>query len=185
MATVGYIRVSTFEQNTARQLDGVKLDKSFTEKISGANCNRPELENMIDYIRDGDTVVCHSIDRLARSLIDLHKIVARINGKGAIVRFNTEGLTFEAGNHNPHATLHLSMLGAFAQFERELIKQRQAEGIAKAKERGAYKNCGRPKVSKEIKTQVLELISNGTPKTEIARTLGIARSSVYKISESR
>ena len=181
MATVGYIRVSTIEQNTARQLDGVKLDKSFEEKVSGANCKRPELENMIDYIRNGDTVICHSIDRLARSLVDLHTIVARINAKGAIIQFKTEGLNFEAGTHNPHATLHLSMLGAFAQFERELIKQRQAEGIAKAKERGAYENCGRPKVPKAIKAQVLELVASGTAKTEIAKTLGIARSSVYKI----
>jgi len=106
MKKIAYIRVSTFEQNTARQLDGLTFDKSFEDKLSGSNANRPELINMIDYVREGDQVWVHSIDRLARSLIDLHKLITEITSKGATVHFKTESLTFDGGDHNPHQMLH-------------------------------------------------------------------------------
>jgi len=180
MKKLAYIRVSTYEQNTARQLDGITFDKTFTDKLSGANKERPELISMIDYIREGDEVWVHSIDRLARSLIDLHSLIKEITDKGATVHFHTESLTFDNGDHNPHQMLHLSMLGAFAQFERELIKQRQREGIEKAKERNAYKNVGRKGLAEEIISEIKTLASSGVSKTAIARKLGLSRAVIYK-----
>ena len=181
MKKIAYIRVSTLEQNTARQLDGMTFDKTFEDKLSGANANRPELINMIDYIREGDQVWVHSIDRLARSLIDLHSLVTEITSKGATVHFKIENLTFDGGEHNPHQMLHLSMLGAFAQFERELMKQRQAEGIALAKERGAYANVGRKGLNTDTANKVKEMKVAGAGVAEIVKTLGIGRSTVYKV----
>ena len=181
MKKIAYIRVSTFEQNTARQLDGMTFDKTFEDKLSGANANRPSLINMIDYIREGDEIWIHSIDRLARSLIDLHDLIKQITDKHATVHFKTESLTFDGGEHNPHQMLHLSMLGAFAQFERELIKQRQAEGIAKAKERGAYANVGRKGLSVEIENEIKAQRESGIGATQIAGNVGVSRTSVYRV----
>jgi len=181
MKKIAYIRVSTFEQNTARQLDGLTFDKLFEDKLSGSNANRPELINMIDYVRDGDQVWVHSIDRLARSLIDLHKLITEITSKGATVHFKTESLTFDGGDHNPHQMLHLSMLGAFAQFERELMKQRQAEGIVKAKERGAYANVGRKGLNDVTIAKVNKMKADGVSVAEISKQLSIGRSTVYKV----
>jgi DNA invertase Pin-like site-specific DNA recombinase len=180
MKKLAYIRVSTFEQNTARQLDGLTFDKSFTDKLSGINKERPALLELIDYIRDGDEVWVHSIDRLARSLIDLHDLIRQFTDKGATVHFKTEQLTFSGGEHNPHQMLHLSMLGAFAQFERELIKQRQAEGIAKAKERGAYANVGKKGLPQSTIDSIKSMAASGSKKTDIAKELGLSRAVIYK-----
>ncbi|MFI7885384.1 recombinase family protein [Pseudomonas juntendi] len=138
MARVGYIRVSSMDQNVDRQLDGITLDKVFTEKLSGATTDRPQLQAMLDYVREGDVILVHSIDRLARSLADLLKLVEDLTKRGVHVRFNKEQLEF-TGEDNPTQHLMLSMMGAVAQFERAMIKERQREGIAKAKERGVYK----------------------------------------------
>jgi|TARA_R110000851_G_C13096306_1_gene567472 DNA invertase Pin-like site-specific DNA recombinase len=180
MKKLAYIRVSTFEQNTARQLDGMTFDKSFTDKLSGINKERPALLELIDYIRDGDEVWVHSIDRLARSLIDLHSLIKQFTDKGATVHFKTEQLTFDGDEHNPHQMLHLSMLGAFAQFERELIKQRQLEGIAKAKERGAYKDVGRKGLPQSTIDSIKSMAASGSKKTDIAKELGLSRAVIYK-----
>jgi len=180
MKKLAYIRVSTFEQNTARQLDGMTFDKSFTDKLSGINKERPALLELIDYIRDGDEVWVHSIDRLARSLIDLHSLIKQFTDKGATVHFKAEQLTFDGDEHNPHQMLHLSMLGAFAQFERELIKQRQLEGIAKAKERGAYKDVGRKGLPQSTIDSIKSMAASGSKKTDIAKELGLSRAVIYK-----
>ena len=180
MKTIAYIRVSTFEQNTERQLDGMTFDKTFEEKLSGANAKRPELISMIDYIREGDQVWVHSIDRLARSLIDLHSLVAEITSKGATVHFKSENLTFDNSEASPHQMLHLSMLGAFAEFERALIRQRQMEGIAKAKERGAYATVGRKGVDADTISRVKGMKESGSSIAEITKKLSIGRSTVYK-----
>ena len=180
MKKLAYIRVSTFEQNTARQLDDMTFDKSFTDKLSGINKERPALLELVDYVRDGDQVWIHSIDRLARSLIDLHSLIKDFTDKGATVHFKTEQLTFDGDEHNPHQMLHLSMLGAFAQFERELIKQRQLEGIAKAKERGAYKDVGRKGLDESIVNQIKQMANDGIKKTAIAKELGLSRAVIYK-----
>ena len=180
MKNVAYIRVSTVDQNTARQLDGLSFDKTFTDKISGATKERPALLAMLDFIREGDVVNVHSIDRLARSLIDLHSIVKEITDKGATVCFKSEQLTFNGLESAPHQILHLSMLGAFAEFERSLIKQRQREGIAKAKERGAYLVVGRKGVKDEVIAEIKALSESGMAKGKIAAKLGIGRATVYK-----
>ena len=134
---VGYIRVSSAGQNPARQLDGVELDRVFTDAVSGKSADRPQLVAMLAYVRDGDTVIVHSMDRLARNLDDLRRLVRELTGGGVAVQFVKEQLTFTAED-SPMATLLLSVLGAFAEFERALIRERQLEGIALAKVSGAY-----------------------------------------------
>ncbi len=129
---VGYLRVSALDQKEVRQLDGLELDKRFTDKVSGKDRNRPHLEQMIEFVREGDTVFCHSMDRLARNLDDLRLLVKKLTGKGVKVCFVKESLTF-TGEDSPMANLLLSVMGAIAEFERELIKERQREGIAIAK----------------------------------------------------
>jgi|SRR5690606_13202084 len=137
---VGYIRVSSTEQNTERQLDGMHLDKTFTEKASGGSRERPQLNAMIEYLREGDTVHVHSIDRLARNTNDLNDIVNSLNDRGITIIFHKENLTF---SHDVAQSainkLMFQMLAAFAEFERSMIRERQKEGIAKAKARGLYK----------------------------------------------
>src|SRR3954467_6334830 len=135
---IGYIRVSTLDQETQRQLEGVALDQTFTDKASGKDTNRPQLEFMLRFARTGDTVVVHSMDRLARNLDDLRRIVHTLTGKGVQIEFVKEQLTF-TGEDSPMASLLLSVMGAFAEFERALIHERQREGITLAKQRGAYK----------------------------------------------
>ena len=149
MAHVAYIRVSTTEQNTDRQLadTGIEFDKIFDDKASGKNTERQGLKDMLDYVREGDTVHVHSIDRLGRSLIDLKTLVTQLNNNGVSVKFHKEKLDFEVGKTDDLQTLMFSMLGAFAEFERSMIKERQMEGIAKAKEKGVYNKDKRKKVA--------------------------------------
>src|ERR1700746_2456598 len=132
---VGYVRVSSIDQNTVRQLDGVQLDKVFTDRASGKDVNRPQLKAALDYLRDGDVLVIHSMDRLARNLDDLRKIVTDLTGRGVQVHFIKEGLLF-TGEDSAMSKLLLSVMGAFAEFERALLKERQREGIAVAKRAG-------------------------------------------------
>src|SRR4051794_41554135 len=121
---VGYIRVSTIDQNTARQLDGINVERVFTDKASGKDTTRPKLDALLAFVRDGDTVVVHSMDRLARNLDDLRRLVRALTGKGVRVQFVTENLTF-TDEDTAMATLLLSVMGAFAEFERALIRERQ------------------------------------------------------------
>ena len=177
MATIGYIRVSTVEQNTDRQLDGLQFDKTFTDKCSGGSTTRPALESMLEFVREGDTVNVHSIDRLARNSADLLKLVGDFKALGVSIVFHRENLTFSAGNHDPMNDLMLSMIGAFAQFERSVLKERQAEGIEKAKEKGVYKG----KKKSIDRDAVLSLLSEGVSPTQAAKMLGIGRNSIYRI----
>lgn len=149
MAQVAYIRVSGVGQNTERQLSdtGITFEKTFEDKASGKNTDREGLKAMLEYVREGDTVNVHSIDRLGRSLIDLKTVVTQLNAMGVVVHFHKENLKFEAGTQNPMQTLMFDMLGAFAEFERSMIKERQMEGIAKAKEKGVYNKDKRKKVA--------------------------------------
>ena len=174
---VGYIRVSTLEQNTVRQLDGIDLDRVFTDKASGKDQNRPRLEEMIGFVRDGDSVLVHSMDRLARNLEDLRLIVRRLTVKKVRVEFVKEQLTF-TGDDNAMATLLLNVMGAFAEFERSLIRERQREGIALAKKRGAYR--GRtPSLDSTRAAELREKATAGVPKAALAREYGISRETVY------
>ena len=174
---VGYIRVSTLEQNTVRQLDGIDLDRVFTDKASGKDQNRPQIEEMINFVRDGDTVLIHSMDRLARNLEDLRLIVRRLTTKKVRVEFVKEQLTF-TGDDNAMATLLLNVMGAFAEFERSLIRERQREGIALAKKRGAYR--GRtPSLDAARSAELRQKAAAGIPKATLAREYGISRETVY------
>ncbi|MFU1607564.1 recombinase family protein [Sulfitobacter pontiacus] len=176
MSIVGYRRVSTVEQNFDRQDLGV-VDKLFEEKLSGKSAkDRPALNAMLEWVREDDTVIVHSIDRLARDLRDLQSIIQKLNDKGVSITFKAESLTFSAKSDDAFATLQLQMMGAFAEFERNIIRKRQAEGIAKAKAKGLYK--GRPKVVDD--TKVKELRQSGMGATAIAKHLGIGRATVYK-----
>jgi len=132
---IGYVRVSSLDQNPDRQLEQIPVDRTFTDKASGKDVARPQLDALLRFAREGDTVVVHSMDRLARNLDDLRQIVRSLTGRGIRVEFVKEGLTF-TGEDAPMATLLLSVMGAFAEFERALIRERQREGIALAKRRG-------------------------------------------------
>ncbi|MCY1303436.1 Transposon Tn3 resolvase [compost metagenome] len=175
MAKVGYVRISSADQNTARQLDGVQVDKTFTDKVSGATTDRPQLQAMLEYVREGDCIVVHSIDRLARSLADLLALVQSLNAKGVHVQFIKEQLLF-TGDDNPTQHLMLSMMGAVAQFERSMIKERQREGIEKAKARGVY--TGRAKsVDDEA---IRSLVASGESYRKVAGQLGVSLSTVQR-----
>ncbi len=132
---IGYIRVSTFEQNPERQLENVPVDKVFTDKASGKDVQRPQLDALLSFVREGDTVVVHSMDRLARNLDDPRRLVHSLTKRGVRIEFVKESLTF-TGEDSPMANLMLSVMGAFAEFERALIRERQREGMALAKQRG-------------------------------------------------
>ncbi|OAK57797.1 resolvase [Pseudomonas putida] len=180
MAKVGYIRVSSVDQNTDRQLDGITLDKVFTEKVSGATTDRPQLQAMLEYVREGDSIVVHSIDRLARSLADLLKLVEDLNKRGIHIRFNKEQLEF-TGEDNPTQHLMLSMMGAVAQFERAMIRERQKEGIAKAKEKGVYK--GRTKTVDDAAIRAViagDGVTKGLSFRGAAEHLGVSLSTVQR-----
>ncbi len=169
--------MSALDQKEVRQLDGVELDKRFTDKVSGKDRNRPQLEQMIEFVREGDTVFCHSMDRLARNLDDLRLLVKKLTSKGVKVCFVKENLTF-TGEDSPMANLLLSVMGAIAEFERELIKERQREGIAIAKKRGAY--AGRKRTLTGAQAVVLlERIAAGESKTKLANELGVSRNTIY------
>ena len=173
---IGYRRVSTVEQNLDRQ-DLGNIDKIFEEKLSAATAkDRPGLQNMISFARDGDEIIVWSIDRMARDLRDLQMIIQTLNDKNVSITFLTENLSFSSSNDDPFAKLQFHLMGAFAEFERTLIKKRQAEGIAKAKARGAYK--GR---RASIDTnKIIMLHKRGLGPTKIAAEMGISRISVYR-----
>ncbi|MGM0930901.1 MAG: recombinase family protein [Actinomycetota bacterium] len=175
---IGYVRVSTLDQNEQRQLEGQVLDRVFTDKASGRDTARPQLTELVRFARDGDTVVVHSMDRLARNLDDLRSLVQKLTDKGARVEFMKEGLVF-TGEDSPMANLMLSVMGAFAEFERSLIKERQREGIALAQKRGAYR--GRKKsLSPEKAAELMRRATAGIPKSTLAKDYGISRETVYQ-----
>jgi DNA invertase Pin-like site-specific DNA recombinase len=177
---IGYARVSTLDQNEKRQLDGQVLDRVFTDRASGSDTARPQLTELLRFARDGDTVVVHSMDRLARNLDDLRALVQGLTLKGVRVEFVKESLVF-TGEDSPMANLMLSVMGAFAEFERSLIRERQREGIALAKQRGAYK--GRKKtLTPERAAELVQRASDGVPMVALARDYGISRETVSELS---
>jgi DNA invertase Pin-like site-specific DNA recombinase len=174
---IGYKRVSTVDQRTARQLDGIAIDKCFEDKASGKGTQRPQLQAALAYCREGDVLVIHSMDRLARNLMDLRKIVNDLTARGVMVEFVKENLRF-AGEDSPMAILLLSLLGAVAEFERALILERQREGIALAKAAGRYKGRRRVLSSSQVE-ELRSRVAAGERKTAVARQFGISRETVY------
>jgi len=175
---IGYIRVSTLDQNPDRQLEGAQVSKVFTDKASGKDTQRPQLDALLGYVREGDTLVVHSMDRLARNLDDLRRLVQQLTGRGVRIEFVKEGLTF-TGEDSPMANLLLSVMGAFAEFERELIRERQREGIALAKQRGAYRGR-KPALSIAQAAELRRRAEAREPKAALAREFGISRATLYE-----
>ena len=179
---VAYRRVSSIDQNLDRQLvDQDDIERVFEEKVSGGSRNRPALEEMIGFVRDGDEVVVHSLDRLGRDIRDLLNIVNELNAKGVAVEFLSERLRFSSSDDDPLAKLQLHMLAAFAEWERSVNKIRQAEGIARTKELHPERYRGRPASIDPEAVKKLRL--EGLGATAIAKELGIGRASVYRVSE--
>jgi DNA invertase Pin-like site-specific DNA recombinase len=186
---VGYIRVSTVEQNTDRQLDGIELAKVFTDKASGKDAKRPQLQAALNYLREGDTLVAHSMDRLARNTLDLLQLVRDLNERGVAVQFLKERLTF-TGEESPMAKLQLTILGAklqltilgaVAEFERSLIRERQREGIAIAKQNGVYKGRKRALDDARVKTlRERDAANGGRGRSALAQEFGISRETLYQ-----
>lgn len=175
---VGYVRVSSVGQNPDRQIEALDgCERLFTDRLSGKNADRPALTELLGYVREGDTVRVTSLDRLARNLDDLRRLVTDLTAKGVRVEFIKEALTF-TGEANPMNRLLLSMLGAVAEFERELIRERQAEGIALAKERGVYKGRAKALSTQQV-AQARESVAAGVPKAKVARDLGVSRQTLY------
>jgi DNA invertase Pin-like site-specific DNA recombinase len=178
---VAYVRVSSVDQNTERQLEGIQSlspDKVFTDKCSGKDTNRPQLEAMLSYVREGDTLVVFSLDRLGRNLDDLRRLVTQLNGRGIAVQFLKENLTF-TGDDNAMSKLLFNMLGSFAEFERSLIRERQREGIALAKKAGVYRGR-KPSLTAEQADDLRKRVASGGKKAVLAREFGISRETLYQ-----
>jgi DNA invertase Pin-like site-specific DNA recombinase len=175
---IGYVRVSSFDQNPERQLEGIQVDRNFTDKASGKDVKRPQLGVLMGFARAGDTVVVHSMDRLARNLDDLRRIVQTLTQRGVHIEFVKEHLCF-TGEDSPMANLMLSVMGAFAEFERSLIRERQREGIALAKQRGAYRGRKKSLSDSEI-AELQQRAAAGEKKAMLAREFGICRETLYQ-----
>jgi len=175
---IGYVRVSSLDQNPDRQLEQIPVDRTFTDHASGKDVARPQLDALLRFAREGDTVVVHSMDRLARNLDDLRRLVQQLTERGIRVAFVKEGLAF-TGEDAPMATLLLSVMGAFAEFERALLRGRLGVGSALAPRRGAYR--GRRKaLSVEQRAEARERVAAGEQKAQVARDLGISRETLYQ-----
>jgi len=174
---VGYIRVSSLDQNTDRQLEEVNLDKVFTDKASGKDTARPQLQAALEYLREGDLFMIHSMDRLARNLDDLRRLVLDLTKKGVHVQFVKENLTF-TGEDSPMSNLLLSLLGAVAEFERSMIRERQREGIAIAKKAGVYKGR-KPSLTPVQVAEIRKRVEGGEKKAKLAAEYRISRQTLY------
>lgn len=176
---VGYLRVSSAEQNVDRQLVDIDLDKKFVERMSGKTArNRPVLSDCINYLRSGDVLYVHSIDRLARNLLDLQSLIGEIISRGASVVFVSEQLEFSTKD-DPFAQLTMQMLGAFAEFERKLINIRQREGMQLAKAKG--KHIGRPALPIDVQEAIHQKARQGVSKAQISKDCGVSRQTVYRV----
>lgn len=175
---VGYVRVSSSDQNPDRQLNDIVLDRKFIDFYTGNVRDRIELNKCLDYVREGDILFVHSIDRLARNLIDLQSIIKTIIGKGVTLKFLKENLTFNSTD-DPMATLTLQIMGAFAEFERTMIRARQREGIDAAKKAG--KHLGRPhKIDSAFIKKAKEKYFNKQSIRSIAKEMNVSRATIYK-----
>lgn len=176
---VAYIRVSSVDQNTDRQLaeTGIEFDMTFVDKVSGKDRERPELKACLRHLRKGDHLHVHSIDRFARNMVDLLELVEELTGRGVSVQFHKEKLVF-TGDEDPFQLLQLQMMGAFAQFERAMIRERQREGIAAARKKG--KQIGaKPKLTSDQVAEIRARVAAGEQKKALAQEFGISRQTLY------
>jgi DNA invertase Pin-like site-specific DNA recombinase len=175
---IGYIRVSSADQNTERQLEGLEMDRVFTDKVSGKSLDRPALQEMLRFVREGDHLFVHSMDRLARNLIDLRHMVQDLTTRGVKLTFVKENLVFN-GDDAAMSVLLLSVMGAVAEFERAILRERQAEGIRIAKVKGVYKGR-KVSLTNDQAAEIQVKVEAGIPKTRIAREYKCSRETLYK-----
>ncbi|MCG2574763.1 recombinase family protein [Acinetobacter sp. ME22] len=177
---IGYVRVSSVEQNTGRQLEGIELDRIFVDRASGKNTDRPKFQEMLNYVREGDRVVVHSMDRFARSLKDLVTEVDQLVKRGIAIQFVKENITFTAQS-TPMDNSMLQLMGAFAQFEREIILERQKEGIRLASLQGKYKGRVHKLKPEQAETLRAEWKAGKYPsKMALGQAYGMSRQAVYR-----
>ena len=177
---IGYARVSAADQHLDRQITALgRTDRLFTDQTTGSTRHRPGLDAALTYLRDGDELVVTSMDRLARSVIDLRNLVDQLTERGVTVTFLREAQSYSPGPADPMSRLMLDILGAVAEFERAIIRERQADGIAAAKKRGAYRGRARALTDTDL-AQARQRIAAGVPKTTIARDLGVHRSTLHR-----
>lgn len=179
MKRFGYVRVSSKEQNTARQEEALRglVDELKVDKVSGKNTERPALQELLSAVRSGDTVIVKSVDRLARNTKDLLELLDTLLDKGVAVEFLDNSMKFE---DNPTSRFMITMLGAVAELERSFIRQRQTEGIAIAKEQGKFK--GRSK-SAQIRAEVVKQLGRGLSNEDVAKLAGCGVATVYRIKK--
>ena len=177
-----YIRVSTTLQNTDRQLLNIPCDREYEDKLSGKDTNRPQLQAMLDNLRSGDVINVHSMDRLARNVQDLLKLIDTILQKGASITFHKENMTFNNNKQtDAFQKLMLTMLGAISEFERAIILERQKEGIAIAKAKGKYKG-GKKKLSDQQIQEIKAVVNNRkTNISTLAKKYNITRQTIYNL----
>jgi len=182
---VAYVRVSTAEQNEARQIEALEkhgIEKWFTEKISGKNTNRPELQKMLEFVREGDTVYIHDFSRLARSTKDLLEIVEMLNNKGVSLVSNKENID----SSTPTGKLMLTMIGAIAEFEGQNLLERQREGIEIAKREGKFKGGQVKKIDDSVFSKCYEAYkAREINKKQMAEKLGISRPTLDKLLKDK
>jgi DNA invertase Pin-like site-specific DNA recombinase len=184
MALVGYARTSTADQKAGmesqiRDLKQAQCERIFSEELSSVATKRPVLDECLSYLRDGDTLVATKIDRLARSTADLLNMVQKLQDRNIALRFLSNP---ELNTDSPNGKLMITVLGAIAQFERELMLERQREGIAKAKAEGKYK--GRAPTARRQQQQIIDLRAKGMTGEQVAKELGISRRSVYRLQSN-
>ena len=178
---IAYIRVSTVEQNEARQLEAMKkhnIEKFYIEKVSGKNTDRPKLQEMLKEVKDGDTVYIHDFSRLARSTKDLLDLVEQLNEKGVHLVSNKENID----TSTPTGKLMLTMIGAINEFERTNMLERQKEGVEIAKRNGKYKGGKKKEIDMELFNELLEQFQNKEiSKIKFAEKLGVSRPTLDKL----
>ena len=175
-----YKRVSTVIQNTERQLQDVPCDRLYEDKLSGKDTNRPEFQTMMNNLRFGDVINVHSLDRVGRNTKDILEIVQQVKDKGCVIHFHKENLKFDGTKTDMYSELLLTILAGFSAFERNIILERQREGIAIAKEKGVYKGRKSKLTKEQVNTMKIDF-ENGLAKTEIAKKYGVTRAYVYQL----
>lgn len=180
---IGYKRVSTKDQLTDRQLIDILLDRVYEDKISGATMDRPRLAACIEALREGDILHVHSVDRLARSLVDALTIIEQVIQAGAKIIFHAERLEFSSDKSNPYHTFVLQIFASIAQLERGMSKQRQREGIDRAKDRGTRsgKPFGNQPLDMTLRDKAIEHSKSGLNISQIAKHMKLSRGSIYKL----
>ena len=175
-----YLRVSTIIQNTERQLVDVTCDRLYEDKLSGKDTNRPEFQLMMSNLRAGDVINVHSLDRVGRNTKDILEIVKTVKDKGCLIHFHKENLKFDGSKSDLYSDLMLTILAGFSEFERNIILERQREGIAIAKAKGVYKGR-RSKLTEEQLKEMKVDFNAGVAKTEIAKKYDVTRAYVYQL----